>query len=142
MWRRLDQLDQLGLPIHLTEISAKMPDIAKRNEAIFRLLAVAYAHPAVDGVWLWGFSRHAHWLGGQGALIMRDNDVSYAQRWINAFSQRWTTQVRLVSDDQGMVSWEGYFGHYSVNPKDSSALHTSFLKDGERQQTVVLPLGE
>ena len=56
-WEDLDQLQTLNLPIHLTEVTARHPDPAVRAAGLETLLRVAYAHPAVDGLWLWGFGK-------------------------------------------------------------------------------------
>jgi GH35 family endo-1,4-beta-xylanase len=63
MLRRLDRLGELGLPIHLTEISFCTPDAQQRAEALETFLRLAYSHPAVKAIMLWGFWEKRHWLG-------------------------------------------------------------------------------
>ena len=138
MWRRLDQMAEFGLPIHFTEISAKTPSIADRNEAIFRLLSVAFAHPGVEGFFLWGFSQPSHWLGGEGALIGNDNDVSVAQRWMEAFRSRWTTELELESDADGWLHFEGFYGHYGVAIPQIGVSSVEFERKGPNSQKVTL----
>ena len=138
MWRRLDQMAEFNLPIHFTEISAKTPSIADRNEAIFRLLSVAFAHPRVEGFFLWGFSQPSHWLGGEGALIGNDNDARVAQRWMEAFSKRWTTEVKLESDADGWLHFEGFYGRYNLQITNGTTASVEFTPKGTLSKAIKL----
>jgi len=52
---RLDNLATLGIPIWVTEYDSKTPDVNKRAENLENLYRIAFSHPAVEGIIMWGF---------------------------------------------------------------------------------------
>jgi len=115
VWRRLDRLGKLGLPIELTEVSAKTSDPVRRADALETLFRVAFAHPKVDTVLLWGFWAKAHWLGPDAALVDKDWKVLPAgERISKLILQEWRTNRDATTDAEGNVSFRGFYGSYAV----------------------------
>ena len=90
MWRRLDEIASLGLPVLITELSlvTNWTDAgpvcalteAEQAEMLERLVTLFYSHPAVAGVTLWGFWDGHMWVQGTG-LYRKDFTPKPAAAW-------------------------------------------------------------
>ncbi|MEO0630463.1 MAG: endo-1,4-beta-xylanase, partial [Planctomycetota bacterium] len=58
---RLDILAQLNKPIWVSEFDAEIVDKNLRADAYEDFYRLAYSHPAVEGILMWGFWEGAHW---------------------------------------------------------------------------------
>ncbi|TVR49296.1 MAG: hypothetical protein EA425_12525, partial [Puniceicoccaceae bacterium] len=115
IWERLDRLSGLGLPIVLTEISCATPDEARKADALGTLLRVAFAHPRVEGFYLWGFWEGAHFKGRQGALITRDWEwLPAAEAVFDPWRDEWRTLLEAMPDGEGEIAFRGFFGDYRI----------------------------
>jgi len=104
-----------GLPIHLTEASAKMPDPAKRAEALDILYRVGFGHPAVGAIMLWGFEASTHWMGPDAALLAADGTLTEAGRHVDHLLREvWTTRGHAASDAAGRLGFRGFYGIYHL----------------------------
>ncbi len=112
----LDRLhDATGLPIHLTEASAKMPDPTKRADALEILFRVGFGHPAVGAVMLWGFQEGAHWMGPDAALLGADGVPTEAGRRVSHLLREvWTTRGSAAADTAGRLGFRGFYGIYRL----------------------------
>jgi endo-1,4-beta-xylanase len=116
VWRRLDRLASTGLPIHLTEISAKTESGTHRADALEIFMRTAFAHPDVEAILLWGFWEKSHWLGAPAALVSKDWETLEAgQRVFDLWGKEWTTRVTLTTDAGGKVAFRGFPGRYEVS---------------------------
>jgi len=139
VWKRLDMLAETGLPIWLTEVSFKTPDKLLRAEALERLFLTVFAHPAVDGVMLWGFWQNRHWLGADAALIGRDWTMLPAGRsLVSLLNKRWTTDLKTATDSDGKVSFRGFYGAYEVTIEGKSE-QTPLLERTQKSATIMFP---
>ena len=129
VWARLDRLAELGLPIHITEVSFKTRDLEAQAEALELFYRTAFAHPGVDAFFLWGFWERAHWLKGDAALVDADWTLKPAARRLHKLlNEEWTTEASAMSDPDGRVEFRGFYGTY--------ALELTF-PDGSVQRTRV-----
>ncbi|KAL2498620.1 glycosyl hydrolase family 10 protein/carbohydrate-binding domain-containing protein [Abeliophyllum distichum] len=77
------------------------------------MLREAFAHPAVDGVMLWGFwelfmSRdNAH-------LVNAEGDINEAGNRYLDLKQQWLTRAHGHVDEQGQFEFRGFHGSYEV----------------------------
>lgn len=115
----IETLDKLhnatGLPIHLTEASAKMPDAAQRAEALDILFRVGFGHPGVGAVMLWGFQAGAHWMGPDAALVAADGTPTEAGRRVSHLLREvWTTRGNATANREGEVGFRGFYGIYHL----------------------------
>ncbi|MCC5842711.1 MAG: endo-1,4-beta-xylanase [Verrucomicrobia bacterium] len=140
MWTRLDRLAEFNLPIHLTEISFRAEDDEKRAEAVDKFFRVAFAHPAVEAIMLWGFWQRAHWLGRPAALFDEAfNPLPAGEALLNLLENEWKTRETLAPDADGYISFRGFFGPYQVRITDEAgktSLHTFDLSP-ENRETVL-----
>ncbi len=112
----LDRLHaETGLPIHLTEISAKTPDLERRADVLEMLFRLGFSHPAVEAILLWGFGAKTHWLGPDAALVDADGTLTPAGRRISRLlREEWTTGGRGVSGADGLLAFRGFYGGYAL----------------------------
>jgi endo-1,4-beta-xylanase len=115
----LATLDRLhtatGLPIHLTEISAKTPDADRRGEVLEMLFRLGFSHRAVEAILLWGFGADTHWLGPDAALMSADGTLTAAgSRMSHLLREEWTTRGDGVSAADGRFAFRGFYGTYTV----------------------------
>lgn len=123
IWSRLDQIATLGLPIHLTEISAGAWDLNMRADALETLLRVAFAHPAVEGFFVWGFQEGQVWKAN-AFLVNGDGSLNEAgKRVFGLWEKEWTTDLTVKTDAKGIARFRGFYGSYEVRaPKAGAAL--------------------
>lgn len=135
----LDRLALLGLPIHLTEISCQAQDPAVRAEGLETLFTIAFAHPQVEAILLWGFSARAHWLGANAALYDIDgNETLAGARIRDLLTRRWRTRLTSRTDAQGQLHLRGFHGLYALStPSGATAEFT--LDPGLAELCVPLP---
>ncbi len=111
----LDRLAATGLPIHLTEVSAKSADPRRRADALEMLYRLGFAHPAVESIHLWGFWARCHWLGADAALVDADwHPTEAGLRLSDLLTREWSTDARVVTDADGRASFRGFHGRYAV----------------------------
>eukprot|EP00850_Spirogloea_muscicola_P011017 SM000067S20294 [mRNA] locus=s67:16473:20844:- [translate_table: standard] len=114
----LDTLSDLQMPIWFTEVDVVHADEHVRADDLEVVLREAFAHPAVEGVVLWGFweaamsRRDAH-------LTSTDWQLTEAGRRLEKLQAEWlTTNVTGVTDSAGCFRMRGYHGQYVVHVND------------------------
>jgi GH35 family endo-1,4-beta-xylanase len=112
----LDRLHaETGLPIHLTEISAKFPDAARRADLLEAIFRLGFSHEAVEAIMLWGFEARTHWMGPDAALLDADGTPTAAgSRISHLLHDEWSTRGDAVTDAGGRVAFRGFYGSYEV----------------------------
>ncbi len=112
----LDRLQaETGLPIHLTEVSAKHPDAVRRADILEMLFRLAFSHEAVQAIMLWGFDAKTHWLGPDTALMDADGTLTPAgSRISRLLREEWTTRGSATSGGDGRVVLRGFYGSYAL----------------------------
>lgn len=109
----LDKLGILGLPIWFTELDVSSINEHIRADDLEVMLREAYAHPAVEGVMLWGFwelfmsRENSH-------LVNAEGDINEAGKRYLQLKEEWLTRSHGHIDDQGQFSFRGFHGTYEV----------------------------
>jgi len=113
----LDRLHaETGLPIHLTEISAKTPDAARRADVLEMLFRLSFSHQAVQAILLWGFGATTHWMGPEAALMNADGTLTPAGHRISRLlREEWTTRGNALTGADGRLSFRGFYGSYTLS---------------------------
>ncbi|KAL6639183.1 hypothetical protein ACP70R_022913 [Stipagrostis hirtigluma subsp. patula] len=132
-----DKLAILGLPIWITELDVTAENEHIRADDLEVYLREAFAHPAVEGIILWGFwemfmfREHAH-------LVDVDGTINEAGRRYLALKQEWLTRTNGSIDHQGECKFRGYHGSYTVEvDTPSGKLVRSFVVDKDHPVQVV-----
>jgi len=118
--RALDRLARFGLPIAITELDVENADEAARACELDAVLRSGFAHPAVHGIWLWGFWEGAHWRP-DAALWHRDFTPTAAGRaWRELILGEWWTRFEGRADDEGRCEVRAFFGTHRVEAAGQS----------------------
>jgi GH35 family endo-1,4-beta-xylanase len=112
----LDRLHaETGLPIHLTEVSAKFPDATRRADLLEMLFRLGFSHEAVQAILLWGFGAKTHWMGPDAALMNADGTLNPAgSRISRLLREEWSTRGNGVTGADGCLAFRGFYGSYAL----------------------------
>ncbi|KAJ1282740.1 hypothetical protein BS78_03G074700 [Paspalum vaginatum] len=109
----LDKLAVTGLPIWITELDVSAADEAVRADDLEIVLREAFAHPAVEGVMLWGFMQGHMWRS-HGQLVNADGSYSQAGNMFAGLRREWMSHARGKVDSNGSFKFRGFHGTYQV----------------------------
>lgn len=113
--KSLDTLAQFKLPIKITEFDAVSNTEEDKAQILRNVYQVAFAHPAVQGILMWGFWESTHWKP-KAALYTRNwQQARAAQAYIDLLYDQWWTRVNTVTNDFGRVCIRGFFGDYRLS---------------------------
>ncbi len=112
--RCLDALAVFKLPIKLTEVSVVAPSEAEQTRILTDLYQVAFAHPAVTGILLWGFWEGAHWEPKAAIFKQNFSPTPSAQAYRDLVLNQWWTAGRQTTDQAGKASQRAFFGKYEI----------------------------
>ncbi|VYS45587.1 unnamed protein product [Arabidopsis thaliana] len=137
----LDKLSTLGLPIWFTELDVSSTNEHIRGDDLEVMLWEAFAHPAIEGVMLWGFwelfmsREHSH-------LVNADGEVNEAGKRFLEIKREWLSFVDGVVEDEGGLEFRGYHGSYTVEVVTSESKYvTNFVVDkGNSPVDVIIDL--
>eukprot|EP00058_Branchiostoma_floridae_P015822 XP_002601310.1 hypothetical protein BRAFLDRAFT_81351 [Branchiostoma floridae] len=119
---RLDKVASAGLPIWVTELDVNEPDVSERAGGLEDALRVAFSHPAVEGVLLWGFWNETHWRS-HASLVDGDNfEINEAgHRWHQLVFHDWRTNLYLtdgaLTPEGKEFDFRGFHGDYDIQIK-------------------------
>lgn len=137
----LDKLGILGLPIWFTELDVSSMNEYVRGDDLEVMLREAMAHPAVEGIMLWGFwelfmSRdNAH-------LVNAEGDINEAGKRFLALKQEWLSHSHGHVNEQGQFNFRGFYGTYNVEiVTPSKKISKTFVLDkGDSPMEVSIDL--
>jgi endo-1,4-beta-xylanase len=123
----LDRLHgETGLPIHLTEASAKFPDDNRRADLLETLLRLGFSHEAVQAIMLWGFGAKTHWMGPDAALVNEDGGLNAAGSRIGRLlHEEWSTRGDGVTGADGRLAFRGFYGSYALSVRAAGRRETA-----------------
>uniref|UniRef100_A0ACD5TPJ4 Uncharacterized protein n=1 Tax=Avena sativa TaxID=4498 RepID=A0ACD5TPJ4_AVESA len=140
----LDKLATTGVPIWFTELDVPEQDVGLRTEDLEVVLREAYAHPAVEGVVLWGFLQGTMWR--QNAwLVNADGTVNEAGQMFVNLQKEWKTDARGSVDDDGNFKFRGFHGTYVVEVTTATGeqmLKTFTVDKGDNNAPLLLDLAD
>jgi len=125
----LDRLAQFKRPIRVTEFNfpgqrskyygqraVRLSDAEEqaKAEALRDYYRICFAHPAVDGILLWGFWEGANWIP-VSSLYRRDwSPTPAAEAYRDLVFKQWWTAWRGQADAQGRCEVRAFFGKHRV----------------------------
>ena len=140
---RLDKVGQFGLPVWITELDVELADEQARADGLEAVLRMAYAHPAVEGVVLWGFWAGSHWRGPDAALVDLDWTPNAAGRRFEDLLAEWTTTESRTTNANGAARARVFHGDYRIEvevPGYPATVASAEVTPGAAEQTVELQL--
>lgn len=135
----LDKLGILGLPIWFTELDVSSTNEYVRADDLEVMLREVFAHPAVEGVMLWGFwelfmsRENSH-------LVSAEGDINEAGKRYLELKREWLTRAHGHVDDQGQFSFRGYHGDYEVEITGYGKKVTKTFVVDKDDSPLVLPI--
>ncbi|MBI5388265.1 MAG: endo-1,4-beta-xylanase [Verrucomicrobia bacterium] len=127
--KALDQLAQFKLPIRVTEFNfpgqrskyygqrgARLTDEEEqaKAKALADYYRICFAHPAVEGILMWGFWEGANWIP-VSSLYRRDWSATPAvAAYRDLVYKQWWTTWRGQADAQGRCEVRTFFGKHRV----------------------------
>ncbi len=143
----LDTLGRFGLPLELTEVT--IPTLGEgeeyeelQAEILKGLYSVWFSHPNVETIVYWNqIDGHCYNAGPEsnwnenrcrGGLFHNDLTPKKAALALNKLiNEEWHTEETLITDENGYISFRGFFGDYELDVDGEKI--TAFLgKKSER----------
>jgi len=131
----LDSLAQFGLPIRITEFNMpgqrskfytdtdlKMsPEEEQQNaRELVDYYRICFAHPAVEGILMWGFWEGANWIPAS-SLYTRDWQPKVAaQAYQDLVFGTWWTEKVGTTDGEGNYTLPAFYGDYQITVNGQS----------------------
>lgn len=132
----LDKLGILGLPIWFTELDVVSVNEYVRADDLEVMLREAFAHPAVEGVMLWGFWELSMFRENSH-LVNAEGDLNEAGRRLLLLKQEWMSQADGQIDEQGQLKFRGFQGSYEVEIVGDKKVSKTFVVDNGKSPLVV-----
>jgi len=128
----LDTLAQFNLPIKITEFDMNTRDEEAKERGLETLYRVAFAHPAVDGIFMWGFWAGSHWRPA-AALWRRDwTPTPAAETYRRLIFDEWWTRWRGKADEQGRCEVRAFYGTHRIKAGGKAAEVELRKRDGAK----------
>ncbi len=155
MWRGFERMAQLGVSLHLTEVSLGELGGSVRGgpyegepwtdelqaEYYEQVMRVTFGHPAMESLTFWGFTDRRHYQPGSGLLDEALKPKAAALRYAHLLQHEWSTEAALRTSAAGSASFRGFFGWYRFTSGNSVGVaYLSAGSTGTTQQPVVVTL--
>ncbi len=131
----LDSLGLFGLPVRITEFNMpgqrskyhieKITTMTPEEEALraremVDYYKICFAHPAVEGILMWGFWAGANWIP-VSSLYKRDwSPTPAAEAYQDLIYNEWWTKESGTAGKDGMFSIPAFYGKYKVTVRGIS----------------------
>ncbi|MHC4745285.1 MAG: endo-1,4-beta-xylanase [Planctomycetota bacterium] len=110
----LDRLGEFGLPIKITEYDFATDDEQAKARHLEEFYTICFAHPAVEGILMWGFWEGAHWRP-KAALWKRDwSETPAAKTYRDLAFNKWWTRKTGEADEEGIYKTKAFYGKYKI----------------------------
>ncbi len=141
MQSALDRLAVFGLPIKLTEVSVVANTEAEQAQILGDLYQVAFAHPAVTGIMMWGFWQGANWEPRSAIFRQNFEPTAAALVYQDLLFRQWWSDETGSTDPQGEWSTRAFFGDYdiTVTSNERSMTQSVQLDPGQSPQEIIFP---
>ncbi len=140
IWETLEMYADLHLPVHITELH--QPALSEPIEGGWRegswneqaqadyleqLYRLFFGHPSVVSINYWGLSDRNIWIEGAGLIDAVYQPKPAYQVLKKLIKGEWmTAPFRAVTDENGQVQLDGFFGKYEVTAFRPGRQHLVF----------------
>ncbi|MFO1460281.1 MAG: endo-1,4-beta-xylanase [Verrucomicrobiota bacterium] len=98
----------------ITEFDVNVKDEQVQADYLRDFVTIAFSHPQVNAVMLWGFWAGAHWIPDAALLRQNWQPKPNGLQWSNLVYREWWTHTNLLSDAQGIASARAFKGDYRI----------------------------
>jgi GH35 family endo-1,4-beta-xylanase len=164
-WAVCETYARFGKPLHFTELTILSGRLKAKDDNDWhtirtdwettpegeqrqleygrKLYTVLFSHPAVEAITWWDFSDRNSWAGAPAGMLRKDMTPKPLYDWLmDAFHNKWSTDVVVQSDQSGTVQLRAFYGDYELTATDSAGAtlqsEVSFAKKGPSQLQAVL----
>jgi endo-1,4-beta-xylanase len=137
----LDTLAQFRLPIKITELGVVAATEAEQARILKDLYTVAFAHPAVTGILMWGFWEGANWEPAAAVFKRNFTPTLAAKTYQDLVFNHWWTKANRQTNGKGVVVAPAFFGRYRVNVTvgNQTSTHTvAFSSQSKLPQVITI----
>jgi endo-1,4-beta-xylanase len=150
----LDQLAEFKLPVRITEFNfpgqrskyygktgvvLSAEEEQAKAQALTEFYRICFAHPAVEGIMMWGFWEGANWIP-VSSLYRRDwSPTPAATAYRDLLFKQWWTTWRGQADAQGRCEIRAFFGQHRVTAAGREIVVELKRKDPTRQVSLKQP---
>lgn len=134
IWKGLDVISELGLPLELTEVTIPtLGDTIEDEELQADMLklwySVWFSHPAVETIVYWNtidgyaYDDGKSWNENncRGGLWHHDlTPKKSAEMLKKLFNEIWHTDLELITDKDGYIDFRGFYGDYIAETDDGN----------------------
>jgi hypothetical protein len=110
----LNRFAQLGLALEVTELDVTLPDEQTQADYLRDFMTVAFSHPAVNGIVLWGFWEGQHWRPPAALFRLNWEQKPNGIQWSNLVFHTWWTTTNAPTDAGGSATVRGFKGDYQL----------------------------
>ncbi|VFQ75171.1 unnamed protein product [Cuscuta campestris] len=139
----LDKMGTLGLPIWFTEVDVSSVNEHVRADDIEVMIRECFAHPAVEGIMLWGFWE-LNMSRENAYLVNAEGGVNEAGKRLLGLKQEWLTNCHgRVDDKDEQYCFRGFHGSYEMEVITASSKRitkTFVVEKGEDPLVISIDL--
>ncbi|MFP4380702.1 MAG: endo-1,4-beta-xylanase [Candidatus Sumerlaeia bacterium] len=142
----LDRFGRYDIPIQITEFDmwgkgwgdTKEARDQAQAEYLEQFYTVAFSHPAVNGITMWGFWDGQHWTGN-APLFNKDWSPKPAlEVYKRLVFQEWWTKGQTRTDHKGRFQARGYYGDYIFRIKEGQKIFEAAASFQEESEEIIV----
>jgi endo-1,4-beta-xylanase len=147
----LDRLAQFKLPIRVTEFNfpgqrskyynqrdaqLSPEEEQAKAKALTEYYRICFAHPAVEGILMWGFWEGANWIPVSSLYRQDWSPTPAADAYRDLVFKQWWTKTQQTADAQGRCEIRAFFGKHRISVGGREMIVD--LKKSEGQKRISL----
>jgi len=117
---RLDVLQEVGLPVYITDFSIAGLDPAKHAYELEKFLRIAFSHEAVAGITLGDLWDKGNERPSSGLYTTSKQPKPAASKIEQLWTNEWTTHINSDLTKKGMLDFEGFYGTYQYEVRSGT----------------------
>jgi len=129
----LDRFAAIIPNLQINEVDVTTYDEQLQADYLRDFMTVAFSHPNMHGILMWGFWEGRHW-SPQAALFRKDWSAKPAAfAWVNLVFNEWWTDEQGPTDAAGEFDVRGFLGRYDVTAEcrgHAATVTAELVKDG------------
>ena len=147
LWKTFDLYAGLGFTIHITELHPQSSGVditggwrtgqwtsEAQTEFTEQFVKLCFGHPAVASINWWGFSDRNIWLPGGGLVDEEYQPKPVYEMLDKLINETWKTHFETQPDEDGKVSFRGFYGKYTIKVRTSNGLVYAYPLDVRKDE--------
>jgi GH35 family endo-1,4-beta-xylanase len=114
LYETMNRFAKLVPKLQITELDIDTADDALQADYLRDVMTVAFSHPAMQGIVLWGFWERQHWKPRAAPIRSNWNERQAMAVWRDLVFKQWWTDEKGISSSDGSYRVRGYLGEYEI----------------------------